>query len=191
MFLRGVRRFPGIFKSYGRFQSTVAKRYDLFGYEVSTATASYDEEIKKCQYYDDAGEVIVKMNLANCPPNLTTYNCLLERILHCKSKRPTPVPGESKFAAMMDVLEEMDARSGIKPNAESWGYVLTELVEAGDFRMGWICIAGMKALGITPDAALVQANEANAAKAKANGTDFPAVLKKAAPDTFDTKAWGI
>lgn len=63
--------------------------------------------------------------------------------------------GENKFAAMMDILEEMDARSGIKPNAESWGYVLKELVQAGDFRLGWVCIAGMKSLGITPDQALV------------------------------------
>lgn len=37
----------------------------------------------------------------------------------------------------------------------------------------------------------LQANEANAAKAKAAGTDFPAYLKKAAPESFDTKAWGI
>jgi len=35
----------------------------------------------------------------------------------------------------------------------------------------------------------LEANEANAAKAKAAGTDFPAILKKAAPETFETKAW--
>lgn len=106
---------------------------------------------------------------------------------------------------MMDILEEMDARSQIKPNATSWGYVLQELVNTGEFRLGWVAINGMKALGYTPDpklvevceqsclifTLLVQANEANAAKAKAAGTDFPAILKKAAPETFETKAWGI
>ena len=56
---------------------------------------------------------------------------------------------------MMDVLEEMDARSGIKPDAESWGYVLKDLVNDGDFRMGHVCIEGMKAVGVTPDAAMV------------------------------------
>ena len=112
--------------------------------------------------------------------------------------------GENKFTAMMDILEEMDARSGIKPNAESWGYVLKELVNAGDFRMGWVCIAGMKSVGITPEAALVEvccypvhdsrppslpskANESNAAKSKSAGTDFPAILKKAAPESFEVK----
>ena len=174
-----------------RWQSTVAKRYDLFGYEVSTLTGPFIEQIKKSQFYDDAGEVIVKMNLANCPPDLQTYNAVLERILNCKSKRAQPVKGENKFAAMMDVMEEMDARSGIKPNAESWGYVLKELVQSGDFRLGWICIAGMKSLGISAEQSLVDANEANAAKAKSAGTDFPAYLKKAAPESFDTKAWGI
>ena len=33
------------------------------------------------------------MNLANCPPDLTTYNALLERICNAKSKQSTPIPG--------------------------------------------------------------------------------------------------
>jgi hypothetical protein len=171
--------------------SAVSKRYDLFGYEVKTATGPFIEKIQKAKYYDDAGEVIVEMNLDNTPPDLQTYNALLEKILTCPSKSATPVKGECKFTAMMDILEEMDARSQIKPNATSWGYVLQELVNTGEFRLGWVAINGMKALGYTPDPKLVEANEANAAKAKAAGTDFPAILKKAAPETFETKAWGI
>ena len=56
---------------------------------------------------------------------------------------------------MMDILEEMDHRYNIKPNAESWSYLLKELVATGDFRMGWLCIAGMKSLKIEAHADLV------------------------------------
>eukprot|EP00906_Rhabdomonas_costata_P002732 RCo004248 len=171
--------------------NTGGKKYDLFGYEVSANTAPYIEQIKKAEFYDDAGEVIVEMNLANCPPDLATYNALLERILNCKSKRKDPVAGENKFCAMMDILEEMDHRYNIKPNAESWTYLLKELVATGDFRMGWLCIAGMKSLKIDPPADLVAANEANFEKAKASGNDFPAALRRPPPESFDTKAWGL
>ena len=84
--------------------------------------------------------------------------------------------GENKFCAMMvcifffqlafresnrqhknsqDVLEEMDHRYNIKPNAESWTYLLKDLVLSGDFRLGWVCIAGMKSMKIEPPADLV------------------------------------
>jgi len=158
---------------------------------VSAETGPYIERIKKVEYYDEAGEIIVEMNLANCPPDLATYNALLERILGCKSKRKEPIPGENKFCAMMDILEEMDHRYNIKPNAESWTYLLKELVVAGDFRLGWLCIAGMKSMKIEPPADLVAANEAIADKAKASGSDFPAALRRPPPETFDPKAWGL
>jgi hypothetical protein len=171
--------------------NTGGKKYDLFGYEVSAETAPYIEQIKKTEFYDEAGEVIVEMNLANCPPDLATYNALLERILNCKSKRREPVSGENKFCAMMDIMEEMDHRYNIKPNAESWTYLLKELVLCGDFRLGWICIAGMKSMKIEPPADLVSGNEANFEKARANGSDFPPALRRPPPESFDTKAWGI
>lgn len=161
------------------------KRYDLFGYEVSADCKKYVEEIKKCHYYDDAGEVIVKMNLNNTPPDLETYNALLERILSTPSKRSTPVEGEDKLAAMMDILEEMDHRSGIKPNAESWLYVLKHIVEAKNFRLGWLCIAAMKRAGYDVPNDLAQANEASYNAAKSTNTEFP-VLEKFS-DVFDVK----
>eukprot|EP00997_Jenningsia_sp_PLL12_P006724 NODE_3295_length_790_cov_305.510121_g2752_i0.p1 GENE.NODE_3295_length_790_cov_305.510121_g2752_i0~~NODE_3295_length_790_cov_305.510121_g2752_i0.p1 ORF type:complete len:132 (+),score=38.86 NODE_3295_length_790_cov_305.510121_g2752_i0:261-656(+) len=131
------------------------------------------------------------MNLKNTPPDLSTYNALLERILNATSKQSEVIDGENRFCAMMDTLEEMDHRYNIKPNAESWGYVLKELVNCGDFRMGWIAIATMENSGITPPADLVQANQANADKAKASNSDFPANLRRAAPEGFDVKAWGL
>jgi hypothetical protein len=171
--------------------NTGGKKYDLFGYEVSAETAPYIARIKQVDTYDAAGEIIVEMNLANCPPDLATYNALLERITNCKSKRAEPVNGENKFCAMMDIMEEMDHRYNIKPNAESWGYLLKELVAVGDFRLGWLAIEGMKSMKIEPAADLVAANEANFEKAKASGSDFPPALRRAPPETFDTKAWGI
>uniref|UniRef100_A0A7S1JHA6 Pentacotripeptide-repeat region of PRORP domain-containing protein n=1 Tax=Eutreptiella gymnastica TaxID=73025 RepID=A0A7S1JHA6_9EUGL len=192
----GVRRVARI-AAQARFYSAPApaaaggKRYDIFGYEVSTAVGPFIEKIKKCNTYDDAGEVIVEMNMANTPPDLATYNALLERICNCSSKAATPISGESKFCAMMDVLEEMDHRQGIKPNAESWGYVLKDLINSGDFRLAMLCIEGMKSSGLTADAGMVSAVEAAASKAASSGTDFPAYLKKATPENFDTKAWGV
>eukprot|EP01001_Neometanema_parovale_P011783 NODE_8040_length_727_cov_29.145695_g7788_i0.p1 GENE.NODE_8040_length_727_cov_29.145695_g7788_i0~~NODE_8040_length_727_cov_29.145695_g7788_i0.p1 ORF type:complete len:192 (-),score=65.56 NODE_8040_length_727_cov_29.145695_g7788_i0:89-664(-) len=188
-----ARRFvaPALRSVRAYSEAASAKRYDLFGYEVSTATGPFIAKIAKCQYYDDAGEVIVEMNLANCPPDLATYNALLARILECKSKQAEPVTGESKVCAMMDILEEMDHRYSIKPNAESWSYVVKALVAEGDFRLGWLAIAAMKAEGFEAPADLVSANQAQADKAKASGSDFPAMLRRPPPEGFDTKAWGF
>ena len=61
-----------------RFQAT--KKYDLFGYEVSTETAPWIEKIKKVKTYDEAGELLVQMNVKNCPPDLQTYNATLQAI---------------------------------------------------------------------------------------------------------------
>eukprot|EP00993_Chasmostoma_nieuportense_P004114 NODE_4797_length_739_cov_367.393791_g4635_i0.p1 GENE.NODE_4797_length_739_cov_367.393791_g4635_i0~~NODE_4797_length_739_cov_367.393791_g4635_i0.p1 ORF type:complete len:214 (+),score=52.98 NODE_4797_length_739_cov_367.393791_g4635_i0:70-642(+) len=173
------------------FSTPLAKKYDLFGYEVNPDTSSYVAKIKKCEFYDDAGEVIVEMNLKNTPPDLETYNALLERICNTKSKRSEPVQGESKFCAMMDVLEEMDHRNGIKPNVESWNYVLQDLVSEKEFRLGWFAIDAMKEMKIEPKAELVKLNDENAAKAKNDQTDFPSSLRRQPPLTFDTQAWGM
>ncbi|EPY43139.1 ribonucleoprotein P18, mitochondrial precursor [Angomonas deanei] len=122
-----------------RFQSG-AKKYDLFGYEVDTNTAPWIEKIKSCKHYDDAGEVLVSMNVKNCPPDLETYNATLQRIFEASSKADKPVENESKFCAMMDLLEEMQHRNKVKPNEESWTWVLKECVKSGQFRLGY-CIA--------------------------------------------------
>ena len=159
-----------------RFQAT--KKYDLFGYEVSTETAPWIEKIKKVKTYDEAGELLVQMNVKNCPPDLQTYNATLQAIFESKSKDTVPVPNESKFCAMMDLLEEMSHRNKIKPNEESWTWVMKECVASANFRLGYVIIRVMeKECGKCP-ADLVAANEANAAKASAEGKEHPAILAK-------------
>lgn len=103
----------------GAPQSSGGKKYDLFGYEVDTNTGPWIEKIKSCKYYDEAGEVLVNMNVMNCPPDLETYNATLQKIFEAPSKQEQPVENESKFCAMMDLLEEMSHRNKIKPNEES------------------------------------------------------------------------
>lgn len=103
----------------GASQSSGGKKYDLFGYEVDTNTGPWIEKIKNCKYYDEAGEVLVNMNVKNCPPDLETYNATLQKIFEASSKQEQPVENESKFCAMMDLLEEMSHRNKIKPNEES------------------------------------------------------------------------
>ena len=159
-----------------RFQS--AKRYDLFGYEVDTHTAPWIEKIKACKTYDEAGEVLVDMNVKNCPPDLTTYNATLEKIHSAPSKGPVPVDNESKFCAMMDLLEEMDHRNKIKPNEESWKWVMKECVASGNFRLGYAVERVMKQQFSGAPADLASANENNAAKAKADDKEFPSHLSK-------------
>ena len=159
-----------------RYQAT--KKYDLFGYEVSTETGPWIEKIKKVKTYDEAGELMVEMNVQNCPPDLATYNATLQAIFEAKSKTTTPVPNESKFCAMMDLLEEMSHRNKIKPDTTSWTWVMKECVASKNFRLGYIIASVMeKECGSAP-ADLVQANEANAAAAKAEGKEHPAGLSK-------------
>ncbi|CUG92208.1 ribonucleoprotein mitochondrial precursor, putative, partial [Bodo saltans] len=91
--------------SLARFSSGAASaKTDLFGYEVDTNTAPWIEKIKNVKYYDEAGEVLVDMNVKNCPPDLATYNATLQKIFEAGSKQSTPVDNESKFCAMMDLL---------------------------------------------------------------------------------------
>ncbi|CAJ1020500.1 ribonucleoprotein p18, mitochondrial precursor, putative [Leishmania guyanensis] len=153
-----------------------AKKYDLFGYEVDTNTAPWIEKVKKCQYYDEAGEVLVSMNVKNCPPDLETYNATLQKIFEAPSKQDKPVDNESKFCAMMDLMEEMQHRNKVKPNEESWTWVMKECVKSGQFRLGY-CIARLMESEFkrTPED-LVKQNEANAMKAKADGKEHPSAL---------------
>mmetsp|Transcript_10229 Transcript_10229/g.19990 ORF Transcript_10229/g.19990 Transcript_10229/m.19990 type:complete len:191 (-) Transcript_10229:97-669(-) len=154
------------------------KKYDLFGYEVDTNTAPWIEKINACKFYDDAGEVLVDMNVKNCPPDLATYNATLQRIFEAPSKQSTPVENESKFCAMMDLLEEMSHRNKIKPDAQSWTWVMKECVKSSNFRVGFCIQRVMEAEVKGCPADLVAANQANADKAKSEGKEHPGHLAK-------------
>lgn len=169
-----------------RFNSSGAKKYDLFGYEVDTNTAPWIEKIKKCQYYDDAGEVLVSMNVKNCPPDLETYNATLQRIFEASSKGDKPVENESKFCAMMDLMEEMQHRNRVKPNEESWTWVMKECVQSGQFRLGYCVAKLMESEFKKAPADLVAKNNANAEKAKADGKEHPSHLSQQ-QSLFDIK----
>ena len=166
-----------------RFNST--KRFDLFGYAVDVNTQPWIEKIGACKHYDQAGELLVQMNVVNCPPDLATYNATLAKIHDSVSKTTEPIDNESKFCAMMDLMEEMDHRNKIKPDAESWKWVMKECVASGSYRIGYVIQKVMdKDAGGCP-ADLVAANEANASKAKAEGKEHPSHLAKQTP-LFDT-----
>jgi len=163
---------------HGAPASSSGKKVDLFGYEVDTNTAPWIKKVEAVKAYDEAGEIMVLMNLANCPPDLATYNVVLRKIFECESKGATKGDGESKFCAMMDVMEEMRHRANIKPNEESWAWVMKECVKSGSFRLGYVIERVMKAeVGGCP-ADLAAANEANAQKAKAEGKEHPGHLAK-------------
>jgi len=163
---------------HGAPASSSGKKVDLFGYAVDTNTAPWIKKMEGVKAYDEAGEIVVLMNLANCPPDLATYNIVLRKIFECETKGATKQPGESKFCAMMDVMEEMRYRANIKPNEESWLWVMKECVKSGSFRLGYVIERVMKAeVGGAP-ADLVAANEANAQKAKAEGKEHPGNLAK-------------
>ena len=166
------------FRAHGA-PSSSGKKTDLFGYAVDTNTAPWIEQIKQVKAYDDAGEIIVAMNLKNCPPDLATYNMTLRKIFECDLKSSSGAgTGESKFCAMMDLMEEMRYRGGIKPNEESWSWVMKECVKSGSYRLGYVIERVMKAeVGGCP-ADLAAANEANAQKAKAEGKEHPGHLSK-------------
>lgn len=160
-----------------RMSSTGAK-YDLFGYEVDTNTAPWIQKIKAVKTYDDAGEILVEMNVKNCPPDLATYNATLEAIYNAKSKATEPIDNESKFCAMMDLLEEMSHRNKIKPDATSWTWVMKECVAAKNFHVGRVIVRVMEAECGSAPSDLVQANEANASAAAAEGKEHPSHLSK-------------
>jgi len=153
-------------------------KYDLFGYEVDTNTAPWIAKIKAVKHYDDAGEVLVEMNVKNCPPDLATYNATLEKIFTASSKTGEAIPNESKFCAMMDMLEEMKHRNKVSPNEESWSWIMKECVASKNFRIGRVIERVMqKECGSCP-ADLVNANEANASAAAADGKEHPSHLSK-------------
>ena len=170
--------------SHDAAPSADGKKYDLFGYEVVTNCAPWIEKIQKVKYYDEAGDIMVQMNVANTPPDLNTYNAALEKIFNCEFKQEEKVPGESKVCAMLDLIEEMEHRNRVKGNAVTWTWVMKECVKASNYRMGYVVSDIMKTVGGCP-ADLLSANEANAAKAKAEGKEHPAILSKQAA-LFDT-----
>ena len=159
-----------------RFSST--KKYDLFGYEVDTNTAPWIEKIKACKHYDQAGEVLVSMNVVNCPPDLATYNATLEKIFTAPSKQATPVDNESKFCAMMDLLEEMSHRNKVKPNQESWIWVMKACVDNKNYRLGYSVLRVLELEFKHTPTELAAANEENAKKAAAEGKEHPGHLSK-------------
>ena len=159
--------------------SSTGNKTDLFGYAVDTNTAPWIEKIKAVKAYDDAGEIIVDMNLKNCPPDLATYNIVLRKIYECDLKNAgANLAGESKFCAMMDLMEEMRHRNQIKPNEESWSWVMKACIKSGDYRLGYVIERVMKAENGACPEELAAANEANAAKAKAEGKEHPGHLSK-------------
>ena len=156
-----------------------AGKYDLFGYEVDTNTKPWIDKIKGCKFYDDAGELLVDMNVKNCPPDLATYNATLQTIYQTPSKLASgKYEGESKFCAMMDLLEEMSHRNKIKPDAESWSWVMKECIASGNFRVGYVIADVMNAEAGGCPADLASANEANAQKAIAAGKEHPGHLSQ-------------
>ena len=170
----------GAVRFHGAAAPVGGKKVDLFGYAVDTNTAPWIEKIKKVKHYDDAGEVLVEMNVKNCPPDIATYNATLQKIFECASKSAEPVTNESKFCAMMDLIEEMSHRNKVKPNEESWTWVMKACVASGNFRVGYVVERVMKMECGNCPADLVAANEAHAQKAKADGREHPAHLSKQA-----------
>eukprot|EP00756_Hemistasia_phaeocysticola_P017273 Hpha_TRINITY_DN15528_c1_g1::TRINITY_DN15528_c1_g1_i2::g.104792::m.104792 len=167
MMHRGLRVASRALAGAVRHSSAPAdgKRYDLFGYEMSSNVGPWNDKISKVQYWNDAGEIVVEMNRANCPPDLSSYKAVLRAILNSKSKYEEPSLGENKFCAMMDTLEEMDHRSGIPVDEECWQIVLEECVASGDFRAGRAVQVCMEDKYGKAPADLVAKNEANAAAA--------------------------
>lgn len=166
-----------------RFSSSGAVRRDLFGYEQSSEVGPWNDKISKVPFWNDAGELMVEMNQANCPPDLSTYKEVLKTILRCPSKYEGGViEGESKFCAMMDALEEMEHRGKTKADADCWNSVMEAAIEEKDFRAGRALVACLPG---TINQALIDANEKIAAQAEAAGTAFPAELTKQPESLFD------
>ena len=159
-----------------RFAATA--KYDLFGYEVDTNTGPWIQKIKACKTYDEAGEVLVEMNVKNCPPDLATYNATLAKIFDAQGKSTEPIENESKFCAMMDLLEEMSHRNKVKPDQESWTWVMKQCVASKSFHVGRVIERVMKAECGSCPADLVSANEANAQAAINDGKEHPSHLAK-------------
>ena len=171
-----------------------AKKTDLFGYEVNTDTSAWIQKIKKAKYYDQAGELLVEMNLANTPPDLAAYNATLQRIHECTEKfaNPEAQPAKEradKLCAMLDLIEEMEQRSKIMPDKESWLWVMKECVTSGSYRMGYVVERVWKQrFGEAAETAedktlssLLEANEKNSVQCKEAGKEHPAHLKKVTP----------
>eukprot|EP01061_Rhynchopus_euleeides_P042708 TRINITY_DN744_c0_g1_i1.p2 TRINITY_DN744_c0_g1~~TRINITY_DN744_c0_g1_i1.p2 ORF type:complete len:189 (+),score=83.97 TRINITY_DN744_c0_g1_i1:95-661(+) len=180
-----ARTMRGCLSKAARFHGAKADgvRRDLFGYEQSSEVGPWNDKISSVKQWNDAGELLVEMNRANCPPDLTTYKAVLRAILRCQSKyEGGKIDGESKFCAMMDLLEEMEHRnSGMKADDDCWNSVMEAAIEEGDFRAGRALVACVP----TVSPALVDANEKLASQAASEGREFPAALTKQAENIFD------
>lgn len=192
MFRRVSTLVPSASRAFGVVApSRVAlKKYDIFFYEVDANTAPWIEKLKKCKYYDDAGDVIVEMNLANCPPDLDTYNALVHTIASATSKQAEPIPGENKFAAIMDVVEEMHHRNGIKPDGTTWNAALKATVDEGNWRTASLVLSVMKERGHTPDGQLATQAAALESKAVSSGRVHPAHVMKSESNILDMNIEG-
>ncbi|KAJ9463001.1 Protein P18 [Diplonema papillatum] len=158
------------------------KRRDLFGYEQSSEVGPWNDKISKVKTWNEAGELLVEMNRANCPPDLTSYKAVLQAILRSPSKyEGGKQAGESKFCAMMDVLEEMEHRNNTKTDIECWDLVLQGAIQENEFRAGRALVACVE--GASPK--LAEEIEKLAAKAKADGQEFPPALLKQSENLFD------
>eukprot|EP00009_Paramoeba_aestuarina_P005683 CAMPEP_0201522874 /NCGR_PEP_ID=MMETSP0161_2-20130828/18608_1 /ASSEMBLY_ACC=CAM_ASM_000251 /TAXON_ID=180227 /ORGANISM="Neoparamoeba aestuarina, Strain SoJaBio B1-5/56/2" /LENGTH=212 /DNA_ID=CAMNT_0047921829 /DNA_START=41 /DNA_END=679 /DNA_ORIENTATION=+ len=179
---------------YATTPSKDAQKTDLFGYEVNTDTAPWINKIKNAKYYDQAGELLVEMNLNNTPPDLSAYNATLQRIHECTEKFRVPdehPPKErgDKLCAMLDLVEEMEQRSKLTPDKDSWLWIMKECVASGNYRMGYIVEKVWSArFGDIGDSAddkkmsqLLEDNTKNAVKSKETGKEHPAHLKKVSP----------
>ncbi|KAJ9454971.1 Protein P18 [Diplonema papillatum] len=167
-----------------RFNSTGkdGKRRDLFGYEQSSEVGPWNDKISKVKTWNEAGELLVEMNRANCPPDLSSYKEVLKAILRCSSKYDGGrQAGESKFCAMMDVLEEMEHRNNTKTDLPCWDLVMEGAIQEQEFRAGRALIACVE--GISQK--LVDENEKVAAKLKSEGQEFPPALLKQSENLFD------
>lgn len=189
MFRRVSSLVPSATRAFGSSRVCL-KKYDIFFYEVDENTAPWIEKLKKQKYYDDAGDVIVEMNLANCPPDLDTYNALVHHIASAPSKQAQPVPGENKFAAIMDVIEEMHHRNGIKPDGTTFNAALKATVEEGNWRTANLVIAVMKEKGFSPDGQLASAAAALESKAVSSGRVHPAHVMKSESNILEMNIEG-
>eukprot|EP01064_Diplonema_japonicum_P028120 TRINITY_DN424_c0_g3_i1.p1 TRINITY_DN424_c0_g3~~TRINITY_DN424_c0_g3_i1.p1 ORF type:complete len:185 (+),score=67.26 TRINITY_DN424_c0_g3_i1:49-603(+) len=163
-----------------RWSSTEVRR-DLFGYEQSSEVGPWNDKISKVSHWNEAGELLVEMNRANCPPDLTSFKAVLATILRCPSKYEGGVTdGESKFCAMMDALEEMQHRNDIKADSECWDFVVQAALASGDFRAALALVACAEVSQKYADEA-----EKMAAAAAKDGKEFPAALQKQAESLFD------
>ncbi|RNF00043.1 ribonucleoprotein p18, mitochondrial precursor, partial [Trypanosoma rangeli] len=101
-------------------------------------------------------------------------------------KQAQPVGEREQVLCDADLMEEMSHRNKMKPNEESWTWVMKECVKSGQFRLGYCIQKVMEAEFKSCPADLVKQNDANAEKAKTEGEEHPGHLSKQV-GLFDVK----